>query len=75
LVEQVQGLATLDHIILGEDLEPIDGRVAVKDLPIMLGPEPQAKAEIRRLVAGHDLSSLRLAVEAGRECRGRPFLA
>ncbi len=57
LVEHVQGLAALDHVVLGDDLEPIDGRVAVKDLLIMLGPEPQAKAEIRRLVAGHGLSS------------------
>jgi hypothetical protein len=74
-VEHVQGLPAFDHVILGEDLEPIDGGVAVKDLLVMLGPEPQAKAEIRRLVAGHGFSSSNLAGEAGREGRGRPFLA
>jgi len=42
------------HVVLGDDLEPVDSRRTLKDLLIMLGPEPQAKAEIRRLLAVRD---------------------
>jgi hypothetical protein len=34
-VQQVQRLAALDQVILGEDLEPVDVRSAVEDLPVM----------------------------------------
>jgi hypothetical protein len=39
-VEHVQRLAALDHVVLGDDLEPVDGGGAFEDLPIMLRPQP-----------------------------------
>lgn len=39
LVEDAQRLAARDHIVLGYDLEPIDGRRSIQDLRIMLGSE------------------------------------
>jgi hypothetical protein len=57
LVEQAQGLAALDHVVFRDNLEPIDGGVAIENLFVMLRSQPQAKAEIRRLFGRHGFSS------------------
>jgi hypothetical protein len=39
LIENAQGLTAFDHVVLGDDLEPVDLRRALQDLRIMLRPE------------------------------------
>src|SRR5262249_19723631 len=52
----VERLAALDHVILGDDFEPIDRGGAVQHFLIVLRPETQAKAEKGRLFADHNRS-------------------
>jgi hypothetical protein len=52
-VKDAQGLAAIDHVIFGDDLEPVDFRLAFEDLAIMLRPKTQAEAEKGRPVAVH----------------------
>ena len=44
-VEKMQGLAALHHIVLGQDLEPVDGRRLVENCFVMGGSQSQAKAK------------------------------
>ena len=42
--------AARNHEILGDDLEPVDWPAAFEDFGVVLRPQPEAEAEIRRVV-------------------------
>ena len=52
-IQHVERLAAFDHVVLGNDLEPVDGRLAVEDLLVMLRPKTQAKTQIKGLLGNH----------------------
>jgi hypothetical protein len=68
-VEHRQRLSAGDHVVLGNDLEPVDVRIALEDVAVMRRPQTQTKAEIGRTFAVarrfRDLFPLRLGA-----CRG-----
>ena len=47
LIEDRQRLAARDHVVFGNDLKPIDLRVLVEDLAIVLRPKPETEPETR----------------------------
>ena len=54
-VEHVAGAAAGLHVVLGDDLEPVDGRgrVGLENFGVMLGPEAKAEAKERGAVDHH----------------------
>ena len=47
-IEEVQGPPLRLHVVLAEDLEPVDGGGVLEDVCIVHGPQPQADAEVRK---------------------------
>src|SRR5215211_3023449 len=45
LVEHAQGLTARQHVVLAEDLEPVDRRITGEDFVIMLMAKSEPKAE------------------------------
>ena len=48
-VQHLERLPAGHHVVLGDDLEPVDRRIAFEDIGVVLRPETQAEAEIGRL--------------------------
>src|SRR5260370_23458186 len=48
-IEHAKRLATRQHVILADDLEPVDRGIAVKNLVVVLGAQRKPKTEERRL--------------------------
>ena len=48
-VEHPQRLTARQHVVLADDLEPVDRRMAVENLVIVLRAQPQPETEERRL--------------------------
>ena len=44
-VEDTQRLTARDHVVLADDLEPVDRRIAIEDVSVMLGAKAEAEAE------------------------------
>ena len=44
-VEHGERLAAGNQVILGNEFKPIDGRIAVQNLAVVLGSKPQSKSE------------------------------
>ena len=52
LAEDVAWLAARLHIVFGDNLEPIDARLPLKNVFVVFGPQPEAKSEIGWMVRG-----------------------
>src|SRR6476660_5538070 len=48
-IERAQRLAAGQHVVLADDLEPVDRRIAVQDLVVMLVAQAETEAEEGRL--------------------------
>src|SRR5437764_505615 len=70
LIEHGERAAAVTHVVFADDLEPIAGRLARKNVAIMRNPKPDSDAKISKAVetiAGHKLPVARKSCQLPRK--------